>query len=62
MKETRKMNNALFKAKVALAAVKGDRTIAQLARVPKVNPIRSTIERMQLLETVANRAVPLDYD
>jgi transposase len=31
MKQTRKMDNAAFKADVALAAVKGDRTIAELA-------------------------------
>src|ERR1700737_1913185 len=41
MKQTRKKDGAAFKAKVALAAIKGDRTVAELASAYGVhlNPI-----------------------
>jgi len=38
MKSTRKRHNAAFKAKVALAAIKGDRTIAELASEFGIHP------------------------
>jgi transposase len=38
MKRTRQKHNAAFKAKAALAAVKGDRTMAELANDFGVHP------------------------
>ena len=38
MKESRRKHNPAFKAKVALAAIKGDETIAELAHRFEVHP------------------------
>ena len=50
MKRTRKKHGAAFKVKVALAAIKGDRTIAELAVHFGVHPNQIHNREKQLLD------------
>jgi len=53
-KRTRRTHSAAFKAKVALAAVKGDRTLAELAQQFDVHPNQITEWKRQLQERAAD--------
>lgn len=49
-KRTRRNHSPAFKAKVALAAVKGDKTVAEIAQQYEVHPTQVTEWRRQLME------------
>ena len=53
-KRARRYHTPAFKAKVALAAVKGDKTLAELAQLFDVHPNQITQWKGQLLEGAAN--------
>jgi transposase-like protein len=53
-KRTRRTHTAVFKAKVALAAIKGEKTLAQLAEHFDVHPNQITQWKAQLQESAAN--------
>ena len=52
MKNKRRNHSAAFKAKVALAAAKADKTIAELASQYEVHPSQITKWKKQLLESL----------
>jgi transposase-like protein len=54
MKRTRRNHGAAFKAQVALAACKGDKTLAELAEHFRVHPTQITEWKQQLLARAAD--------
>lgn len=50
----RRNHSRAFKAKVALAAVKGEKTLAELAQLFEVHPNQMTTWRSQLLDGAAS--------
>jgi transposase len=53
-KRTRRTHSALFKSKVALAAMAGDKTLAELAQQYEVHPNQITTWKKQLSEGAAD--------
>jgi transposase len=52
-RRARRTHSAAFKAKVALAAIKGEKTLAELAQQHDVHPNQITAWKAQVLDGVA---------
>ena len=52
-RRARRTHNPAFKAKVALAAIKGDKTLAELAQQYDVHPKQITAWKAQVVDGVA---------
>ena len=57
-KRTRRTHGAAFKAKVALAAIKGEKTLAELAKLFDVHPGQITAWKAQLQEGAVSMSRP----
>jgi transposase len=53
-KRTRRNHSPAFKAKVALAAIKGEKTLAELAQLYDVHPTQVTAWKAQLLARISH--------